>query len=116
MEVLSIDCVISFDAGGVSSHPNHISCFEALQECYSRGAMPTHTEVSSLFRLAQNNWKNFQVFCLDSVSLLRKYTAVLDAPLSLLRSPFCYFASPRHVLAAWRAMRQHWLVVFGAKS
>ncbi|VDL75701.1 unnamed protein product [Nippostrongylus brasiliensis] len=91
IEVLSVDCVLSFDAGGVSGHGNHTSCFEALQEAYTRGVIP----------------EDVQIFVLDSVSLLRKYTGIFDAPLSVARSPFQYFARGRDVAAAWRAMRRH---------
>lgn len=91
VESLSIDCVLSFDGGGVSSHPNHISCFEALQECYSRGELPAEV----------------QVFCLDTVPLFRKYISLFDAPFSVVRSPFRYFARPRDVFASWRAMCEH---------
>lgn len=91
MEVLSIDCVISFDRYGVSGHKNHISCFEGLQELYTRGSVPT----------------DVQVFVLDSVPLWRKYIGGFDAPLSVLRSPFRYFAWGRDVVAAWRGMASH---------
>jgi N-acetylglucosaminylphosphatidylinositol deacetylase len=91
IEVLSVDCVISFDSHGVSGHNNHISCFEALQDLYTRSLMP----------------KDVQVFVLDSISLARKYIGLFDAPISVLRSPYRYFAWGRDVAAAWRAMLQH---------
>ncbi|PAV76526.1 hypothetical protein WR25_13652 [Diploscapter pachys] len=56
IEMLSVDCVISFDANGVSSHPNHVSCFLSLQSAYTEGVMPL----------------DVQVFVLDSVCLVRK--------------------------------------------
>ncbi|KAK5969375.1 hypothetical protein GCK32_010946 [Trichostrongylus colubriformis] len=89
--VLSVDCVLSFDAGGVSGHTNHSSCFEALQDAYTRGVIP----------------EDVQIFVLDSVPLLRKYTGIFDAPFSVARSPFQYFAKGRDIAAAWRAMRRH---------
>ncbi|KAJ1366458.1 hypothetical protein KIN20_027128 [Parelaphostrongylus tenuis] len=91
IEVLSVDCVLSFDAGGVSGHSNHSSCFEALQEAYTRGVIP----------------EDVQIFVLDSVSLLRKYLGLFDAPISVARSPFQYFARGCDVVAAWRAMNAH---------
>ncbi|KJH46155.1 N-acetylglucosaminyl-phosphatidylinositol de-N-acetylase family protein [Dictyocaulus viviparus] len=91
IEVLSVDCVLSFDAGGVSGHSNHSSCFEALQDAYTRGAIP----------------KDVQIFVLDSVSTIRKYLGILDAPMSVARSPFQYFARGRDITAAWRAMSSH---------
>lgn len=91
IEVLSVDSVLSFDAGGVSGHRNHSSCFEALQEAYTRGVIP----------------EDVQIFVLDSVSICRKYLGIFDAPLSVARSPFHYFARGRDVAAAWRAMSTH---------
>ncbi|ETN81341.1 N-acetylglucosaminyl-phosphatidylinositol de-N-acetylase domain protein [Necator americanus] len=91
MEVLSVDLVLSFDTGGVSGHRNHSSCFEALQEVYTRGVIP----------------EDVQIFVLDSVSLFRKYLGIFDAPFSVARSPFHYFARGRDVAAAWRAMHTH---------
>ncbi|VDO49948.1 unnamed protein product [Haemonchus placei] len=91
IEVLSVDCVLSFDGGGVSGHGNHSSCSEALQDAYTRGVIP----------------EDVQIFVLDSVALLRKYMGMFDAPLSVARSPFQYFARGRDVAATWRAMRRH---------
>ncbi|VDM61008.1 unnamed protein product [Angiostrongylus costaricensis] len=91
IEVLSVDCVLSFDAGGVSGHSNHSSCFEALQDAYTRGVIP----------------EDVQIFVLDSVPFLRKYLGYLDAPVSVARSPFQYFARGCDVVAAWRAMSTH---------
>ncbi|VDK55371.1 unnamed protein product [Cylicostephanus goldi] len=91
MEVLSVDMVLSFDGGGVSSHKNHVACFDALQEVYTRGMIP----------------EDVQIFVLDSVSIFRKYVGIYDAPLSIARAPFHYFARGRDVAAAWRAMCRH---------
>ncbi|CAJ0578384.1 unnamed protein product, partial [Mesorhabditis spiculigera] len=91
VKILRADVVITFDEAGVSGHTNHISIFEALQELYTRSELPTNT----------------QVFCLDTVNVLRKYSWAWDAPLSLLRSPYRFFATPRTFFAALAAMRQH---------
>ncbi|CAJ0963955.1 unnamed protein product, partial [Mesorhabditis belari] len=91
IKLLDAEVIISFDDGGVSHHSNHISIFDALQELYSRGELPINT----------------QVFCLDTVSVLRKYAWILDVSLSIVQSPFCYFATMRSFFAAWRAMRAH---------
>lgn len=91
IEVLSVDCVLSFDADGASGHSNHSSCFKALQNAYTRGVIP----------------EDVQIFVLDSVSLFRKYLGIFDAPMSVARSPFQYFARGSDVVAAWRAMSAH---------
>lgn len=91
VETLSVDCVISFDRYGVSGHKNHTACHEALQNAYTRGIVP----------------EDVQIFVLDSVPLWRKYIGLFDAPLSVVRSPFRYFAWGRDVAACWRAMWAH---------
>ncbi|CAI4221651.1 unnamed protein product [Auanema sp. JU1783] len=91
METLAVDCVITFDDKGVSGHPNHISCFEALQNAYTIGIIP----------------QDVQIFVLESVPLLRKYIGLFDSPLSVLRSPYRYFAWGRDIIASWRAMCSH---------
>lgn len=57
VEVLGAETVVSFDAGGVSGHRNHVGVAKALQALYGAGRLPSGTAV----------------FVLDSVWLLRKY-------------------------------------------
>ncbi|KAI6233062.1 N-acetylglucosaminylphosphatidylinositol deacetylase [Aphelenchoides fujianensis] len=86
-ERLDIQVIISFDEGGVSGHPNHIACFNALQFLYSNGHVPS----------------GVQIFVLESVSLLRKYSGIFDFHRSYI-STFLYCAS---AWKTWRAMREH---------
>ena len=76
---------------GVSGHPNHIACFHALQYLYTNGLLPT----------------DVQVFVLETVSLLRKYSSIFDFFLSSVRSTFLNIASPKDVFSIYSAMREH---------
>jgi len=88
MERLDIEVVITFDDKGVSAHPNHISCFHALQFLYSNGLVPS----------------DVQIFVLESVSLIRKYCGFFDLYMSFFSSTFMVLAWPQ---SAWSAMREH---------
>jgi len=88
IERLDTEVVVTFDNRGVSNHPNHISCFSAVQFLYSNGWMPP----------------DVQVFILESVSLLRKYSGVLDLVATYFTSNFVFVSAP---WLTWRAMREH---------
>jgi N-acetylglucosaminylphosphatidylinositol deacetylase len=62
----SIDVLITFDAGGVSSHPNHISLYNGARQFLS--ALDASTSSSPLVDL----------YTLTTVNVLRKYTSFLD--------------------------------------
>ncbi|VDK46264.1 unnamed protein product [Anisakis simplex] len=91
IQILDVDIVITFDGYGVSAHPNHISCFRALQYLYSNGLIPA----------------DVQVFVLESVTVCRKYLWLLDALISAVHSTFLYVSSPSQYLTTWRAMFCH---------
>jgi N-acetylglucosaminylphosphatidylinositol deacetylase len=88
-----IDCnlAITFDSGGISGHSNHISCFHALQYLYTNGLLPT----------------DLQVFVLETVTILRKYSSLIDLIPSFFRSTFLNISSPMDALAIYSAMREH---------
>lgn len=88
IERLDIEIVLTFDDKGVSSHPNHISCFHALQFLYSNGLVPS----------------DVQIFVLETVSLLRKYIGFLDLYMSFFTSTFMVLSWPQN---SWSAMREH---------
>ena len=88
MERLDIGLVLTFDEKGVSSHPNHISCFHAVQFLYTNGRVP----------------QNVQIFVLETVSLIRKYIGFFDLYQSFFSPTFLILSSP---LNAWSAMREH---------
>ncbi|KAI0378721.1 LmbE-like protein [Hypomontagnella monticulosa] len=63
----TIDALITFDAGGISGHPNHISLYHGSRHF-----------VSQLLR-GRGGWSSpVDVYTLTSVSILRKYTGFLD--------------------------------------
>lgn len=86
---LAIDTVVTFDRHGVSGHRNHISLYYAMA-C-----------------LAMED-RERSVFCLTSVNLLRKYSSVVDVPMSFLVCPLVYLAGLGQWLQLQRAMMAHW--------
>ncbi|XP_074413191.1 N-acetylglucosaminyl-phosphatidylinositol de-N-acetylase isoform X5 [Zonotrichia albicollis] len=63
------DCkVVTFDAGGVSGHANHISLYKAVRYLHSEGKLP----------------EGCRVLVLESVNLFRKYISFLDVLISCL--------------------------------
>ena len=56
-----IDLIISFDAEGVSSHPNHIATFKGIEKLICAGRYP-----------------DLDFFALESVPLIRKYISYAD--------------------------------------
>lgn len=45
-EALNCNWIITFDEHGISSHPNHISCFIAVNFLLSKGFLPRNMQVS----------------------------------------------------------------------
>lgn len=69
----NIDVLITFDAGGVSNHPNHRSLY--------RGSL---TFIKSLMH-GRSGWDSpIALYTLTSVSIFRKYLSVFEAPVSLI--------------------------------
>eukprot|EP01134_Creolimax_fragrantissima_P000762 CFRG0762T1 len=88
-----IDTVLTFDFGGISGHPNHISCCEGVRFAISLKSIPN----------------NVETLALESIGLVRKYSGLLDIPLTsaLSDGQQLYIASPFEILTAQRAMQQH---------
>lgn len=64
---VTIDVIITFDAHGISSHPNHISLYHGARAF-----------VSSL-TAGRPGWSNpVDMYTLTSVNIMRKYTGILD--------------------------------------
>lgn len=86
---LSIDTVVTFDRHGVSAHKNHIALF------YAMACLALEDE-------------NRQVYCLTSVNLMRKYSWLIDIPMSYLLCNIVYLAGPKQWFQLRKAMYQHY--------
>nr|XP_026652986.1 N-acetylglucosaminyl-phosphatidylinositol de-N-acetylase [Zonotrichia albicollis] len=87
------DCkVVTFDAGGVSGHANHISLYKAVRYLHSEGKLP----------------EGCRVLVLESVNLFRKYISFLDVLIScLLPRDELFILTEEETEQAKRAMRCH---------
>jgi len=86
-----VDTVLTFDRYGISGHKNHSSIYNAMAYLHLEQKLPPKT----------------RVFTLRSVNLLRKYSSILDLPMSFLLAPNVYTASLRGWLRLHRAMAAH---------
>ncbi|XP_070249352.1 N-acetylglucosaminyl-phosphatidylinositol de-N-acetylase isoform X1 [Myotis yumanensis] len=92
IEVNDINLVVTFDAGGVSGHRNHVALYAAVRTLHSEGKLP----------------EGCTVLTLQSVNVLRKYIALLDLPFSLLHAGDVRFVlTSKEVTQAKRAMSCH---------
>ncbi|XP_074830369.1 N-acetylglucosaminyl-phosphatidylinositol de-N-acetylase isoform X1 [Natator depressus] len=92
IETNNINLLITFDAGGVSGHANHIALYTALRYLHSERKLP----------------EGCRVLTLKSVNLLRKYISILDVPISCLQSQDVLFILTKEESEqAKRAMRCH---------
>lgn len=91
VEALSIDTVITFDKHGVSNHANHCSLFYAM----------------ALLSVEKKLPKNCYAYALETTSILRKYSCVLDMPISYLMSSHNYVVSLAERSTIKRAMQAH---------
>jgi len=85
---LDIDTVITFDRQGVSGHRNHIALYYGV---LCSAVENTQTTVLSL----------------SSVNILRKYSSVLDVPMSFLLCPTVFVSSVGQWWRIQRAMMSH---------
>src|SRR5437764_6255476 len=68
----TIDVLLTFDASGVSAHPNHTS-LHAGARAFLSALMRRHA-----------GWAcPVQVYCLSTVGLVRKYASVFDAVMTM---------------------------------
>uniref|UniRef100_A0A8C8SBR8 N-acetylglucosaminyl-phosphatidylinositol de-N-acetylase n=1 Tax=Pelusios castaneus TaxID=367368 RepID=A0A8C8SBR8_9SAUR len=92
IEANNINLVVTFDAGGVSGHANHIALYAAVRYLHSDRKLP----------------EGCRVLTLKSVTLLRKYISILDVPISYLQSHDVLFILTKEEWdQAQRAMRCH---------
>ncbi|XP_067014794.1 N-acetylglucosaminyl-phosphatidylinositol de-N-acetylase isoform X2 [Anabrus simplex] len=79
VESLSIDTVITFDKAGVSRHQNHVSIFYAAAYLCLEKKFPHYC----------------RAYVLESINILRKYSGLMDVPISFLLSSYWYILSLR---------------------
>ncbi|KAK3927048.1 Ribitol-5-phosphate xylosyltransferase 1 [Frankliniella fusca] len=91
VEALSIDTIITFDKHGVSNHANHCSLFYAMALLCIEKKLP----------------KNCHAFALETTSILRKYSYLLDVPISYLMSSNNFVVSFQERATIKRAMQAH---------
>ncbi|XP_011499574.1 PREDICTED: N-acetylglucosaminyl-phosphatidylinositol de-N-acetylase [Ceratosolen solmsi marchali] len=91
IESHKINAVVTFDKHGVSRHKNHISLFYAIASLCIEKKVPSYCKL----------------YALESVNILRKYTQLLDLPISLLTSSYWYLITyqQRHYIR--NAMKIH---------
>ncbi|XP_012266761.1 N-acetylglucosaminyl-phosphatidylinositol de-N-acetylase isoform X2 [Athalia rosae] len=77
VESYRINAVVTFDKRGVSGHRNHISIFYGVASLCMENKLPTYCKM----------------YVLETVNILRKYTLVLDLPISLLSTSYWYLLS-----------------------
>lgn len=69
----SIDAIITFDAHGVSSHPNHVSLYNGAH-AFLKALMHRHS-----------GWDcPIKFYTLTTTSILRKYLSIVDAPATMV--------------------------------
>ena len=101
----SIDVIITFDAGGVSGHPNHISLLHGAT-AFVKNLMQRHT-----------GWKcPVHIYTLTTTNMLRKYSSILDSAATIITciwrtkergefpTPLLFISGPRDVRRAQKAM------------
>ncbi|XP_032072217.1 N-acetylglucosaminyl-phosphatidylinositol de-N-acetylase [Thamnophis elegans] len=92
IETHHIDLVVTFDARGVSGHPNHRSVYAAVRSLHSQRKVP----------------EDCRFLVLETVNVFRKYISIWDAPLSGYQNPdVLVTATEREAELAQRAMRCH---------
>jgi len=73
----TIDVLITFDANGVSSHPNHKSLYGGAH-AFLKGLMHRHA-----------GWEcPIKLYTLTTTNILRKYLSILDSPATIIGSIF----------------------------
>lgn len=83
------DIILTFDASGVSGHPNHTSLFHAA------------SAFTTALRAAHPGWASpLSLYTLTTVSLPRKYAFILDVPASVLFG--CISVAARSIAEGWQ--------------
>ncbi|KAM9525623.1 N-acetylglucosaminyl-phosphatidylinositol de-N-acetylase isoform 1-T1 [Guaruba guarouba] len=123
IEANNINMVVTFDAGGVSGHANHVSLYAALSNllpdslqgvqlllCVWASDLGGTVKCQGLRYLHSERKlpEGCSVLVLESVSIFRKYISILDVPISyLLSSDALFILTEEETEQAKRAMRCH---------
>ncbi|XP_068227100.1 N-acetylglucosaminyl-phosphatidylinositol de-N-acetylase [Palaemon carinicauda] len=91
LHALDINMVVTFDMGGVSGHVNHSALYSAIQHLVEEELLP----------------ETCGAFSLDSVNIFRKYSSLLDVPLSYAFSSCAFTVDLHHYSILRKAMRAH---------
>lgn len=91
VETIQADIVITFDQDGISGHPNHCSLFYGVASLCMQRRLPPYC----------------RVYVLESINLLRKYSVMLDGPISYFMSSVVYCVSWREKCKIKKAMEAH---------
>ncbi|NXH51092.1 PIGL acetylase, partial [Dicaeum eximium] len=103
IEAKNINLVVTFDAGGVSGHANHVSLYSAVR--YS-GCTPLWNAV--VLKYFSFLCLGCHVLVLESVNLCRKYISFLDVLIScLLPRDELFILTEEETERAKRAMQCH---------
>ncbi|NXB99498.1 PIGL acetylase, partial [Orthonyx spaldingii] len=106
IEAKNINLVVTFDAGGVSGHANHISLYTAVR--YSACTLLWGLPGSLVLLWKQNQRQGCRVLVLESVNLFRKYISFLDVLIScLLPGDALFILTEEETEQAKRAMQCH---------
>ncbi|NXL23529.1 PIGL acetylase, partial [Setophaga kirtlandii] len=98
----NINLVVTFDAGGVSGHANHISLYKAVRYSVCKLLW------AGLVLLRKQKQGRCRVLVLESVNLFRKYISFLDVLIScLLPRDALFILTEEETEQAKRAMRCH---------
>ena len=82
IESQDIDTVITFDRHGVSGHKNHCALYTAMAFLCLENRIPA----------------GCRVFALRSVTILRKFSSILDVPMSFLLTPSAAYVSGAYMI------------------
>ncbi|XP_021104640.1 N-acetylglucosaminyl-phosphatidylinositol de-N-acetylase isoform X2 [Heterocephalus glaber] len=114
IKVNGINLVVTFDAGGVSGHSNHVALYAAVRALHSEGKFPkgfpgcAQTCNPSASTSQSTGITGCSVLTLQSVNVLRKYFSILDLPWSLLQMQDVLFVlTSEEVSRAKKAMSCH---------
>ncbi|KAF2197275.1 LmbE-like protein [Delitschia confertaspora ATCC 74209] len=101
----NIDAIITFDAHGISSHPNHKSLYHGA-----------HTFLKSIMH-RHSGWEcPIRLYTLTTTNILRKYISLLDLPVAIIEAmirkkelgefptPFMFVSGPLDYRTAQKTM------------